>query len=116
MMRDAVAGTQIGYFEAGPLVQGLGWEQYPYPVALERILSGSDKTMTRDLVDARRLPGRVAPKGAILFHKTGSTNGFGAYAAFVPQKKVGIVMLANSVYPNPDRIKAAYAILQQLAP
>jgi len=116
MMRDAVAGTQVGYFEAGPLVQGLGWEQYPYPVALERILSGSDKTMTRNLVDARRLTGRVAPKGAILLHKTGSTNGFGAYAAFVPQKKVGIVMLANSAYPNPDRIKAAYAILQQLAP
>jgi CubicO group peptidase (beta-lactamase class C family) len=108
-MRRAVEATHVGYFETGPLVQGLGWEQFPYPATLERLQSGSATAVTRELVAAKRLTARGAASGATLFHKTGSTNGF------VPQKKIGIVMLANSAYPNADRIKAAYAILQQLA-
>ncbi len=115
-MQRAVAATHVPYFEAGPLWQGLGWEQYPYPGTLERLQSGSDSSITRELVPAKRLPASSTEGGATLLHKTGSTGGFGAYAVFVPQRKIGIVMLANSVYPNPDRIKAAYAILQQLAP
>ncbi|HEY0587295.1 MAG TPA: class C beta-lactamase, partial [Pseudoduganella sp.] len=115
-MQHAVAATHVGYFEAGPLVQGLGWEQYPYPIALQRLQSGSDSSITREPVAVRWLNASGAAGGATLFHKTGSTGGFGAYAVFVPQRKIGIVMLANSPYPNPDRIKAAYAILQQLAP
>jgi beta-lactamase class C len=50
-----------------------------------------------------------------LFNKTGSTNGFAAYAAFVPAKKIGIVMLANRNIPIPARITAAHAVLEQLA-
>ena len=53
--------------------------------------------------------------GAVLFNKTGSTNGFSSYVAFVPQKKIGIVMLANRNFPIPARIKAAYAVLDLLA-
>jgi CubicO group peptidase (beta-lactamase class C family) len=42
-------------------------------------------------------------------------SGFAAYVAFVPDKKIGIVMLANRNFPIPARIKAAHAILEQLA-
>lgn len=115
-MRHAVHATQIGYFASGPLVQGLGWEQYPYPVALDQLLQGSSNAMTREAAPALRIAEPGVPSEATLFHKTGSTGGFGAYVAFVPRKKVGIVMLANSWYPNQDRIRAAHAMLQQLAP
>ena len=115
-IRHAVDGTHIGYFKIGTMVQGLGWEQYPYPITLERLLSGNSYTMIRESVAAKKLTAPQMPSGRTLFNKTGSTGGFGNYVAFVPGQKIGIVMLANKNYPIPARIKAAHAILEQLAP
>jgi beta-lactamase class C len=116
IFRGAVEGTHIGFFQVGGMVQGLGWEQYPYPVTLERLLAGNSDAMIYESNPAKKLsPPQVAPR-ATLFDKTGSTRGFGAYVAFVPEKEIGIVMLANKNYPIPARVTAAHAILDQLAP
>ncbi|CAO4163095.1 class C beta-lactamase [Methylorubrum populi] len=114
-MRRAVAGTHVGYLRVGPMVQGLGWEQYPYPVPLERLQAGNAAPMTLEPQPADRLDPPEAPDGARLFNKTGSTNGFGAYVAFVPEKRIGLVMLANRNLPIPARIAAAHAVLEALA-
>jgi beta-lactamase class C len=115
MMRQAVKSTQVGYFEIGPMVQGLGWEQYPYPVPLETLLAGNSTEMAMSPQDATPIaPQSVGPAG--LFNKTGSTDGFGAYAAFVPERRIGIVMLANKNLPIPARVTAAHAVLSALAP
>ena len=114
-MQRAVVGTQVGYMRVGEMVQGFGWEQYPYPVALDRLLSGNSSKIIMEANAATRIdPPRAAFSGT-LFNKTGSMNGFGNYVLFVPERKVGIVMLANKNYPIPMRVKTAYAILEQLA-
>lgn len=115
IMQRAVDGTHVGYFEVGAMVQGLGWEQYPYPVTLERLLDGNSYTMILEPNPSKQITVPQSPTGTSLFNKTGSTNGFGNYVAFVPKEKIGIVMLANKNYPIPARIKAAHAILEQLS-
>lgn len=115
-IRRAIEGTHVGYFKVGPIVQGLGWEQYPYPVPLERLLAGNSDNMVFGPNAATALKPPRAPTGATLFNKTGSTRGFGAYAAFVPAMRIGVVILSNRNMPTPARIAAAHAILAAIAP
>ena len=112
-MRQAVEVTQGGYFRAGPVEQGLGWERYPQGVSREWLLGGNAREMAFEPQPAYRLDGQGA-NGSYLFNKTGSTGGFGAYVLFVPAEKFGIVLLANRGFPNADRVEAAWVIREQL--
>lgn len=114
LLKQAIATSQTRYFHMGSLFQGLGWEMYDLPIDPQAVIaaSGNDIALQPHKAEALTPPGSAVP--ATWVHKTGSTNGFGAYIAFIPQKKVGIVMLANKNYPNPVRVDAAYRILQAL--
>ena len=114
-LQRAVAGTHVGYFRTGDMVQGLGWEHYIYPLTLDRLLAGNSDAMAMEPHAVATLTPPQIPSQPTLFNKTGSTNGFGSYVAFVPEKKIGIVMLANKNFPIPARVTAAYAVLQGLA-
>jgi beta-lactamase class C len=114
-IRRAIEGTHIGYFRIGEMVQGLGWEQYSYPITLDRLLSGNAATMIMTANAATRITPPRALSEPTLFNKTGSTNGFGAYVAFVPEKRLGVVLLANKNFPIPARITAVHGVLEQLA-
>jgi len=113
-MRQAVIATVSGYDKVGGMVQGLGWEMYPYPVGLDSLLAGNSDKMSRRPNPVTPLVPPLAPGQTMLLNKTGSTAGFGAYAAFVPRRRVGIAMLANRNYPNAARVSAAYRILAAL--
>jgi beta-lactamase class C len=113
-MRRAVDCTHTGYFQVGDTVQGLGWEQYRAPASLARLQAGNGEKMSREANPAVRLQPPQAPSRGTLFNKTGATRGFGAYVLFVPDHRIGIVMLANKNYPIPARVEAAHAILEQL--
>lgn len=115
LVQRAVETTHIGYFQVGEMVQGLGWEQYPYPVSLDRLLAGNTATMAMEPNPATELTPPLISSEPTLFNKTGSTNGFGAYVAFVPDQKIGVVMLTNKNFPIPARITAVHAVLEQLA-
>lgn len=113
-LRQALTATRTGYFNIGKMTQGLGWESYAYPVALEQLLEGNSLEMILEPNPANRLTPPLAPRQETLYNKTGSTNGFGGYVAFVPSEQIGIVMLANRNYPNGARIEAAHQLLTAL--
>jgi beta-lactamase class C len=113
-LRRAIATTHTGYYKVGDMTQGLGWEMYAYPTDRDRLLAGNSSEMALKPNKATKLVPPVQPQDDVLINKTGSTNGFGAYVAFVPAKRIGIVILANRNYPISARVKAAYQILTAL--
>ncbi|MFM0717507.1 beta-lactamase [Paraburkholderia strydomiana] len=114
-LQRAITATHTGYFKAGVLTQDLIWEQYPYPAALKTLQEGNSAEMVLHSTPAAEIRPPQPPRQDVWINKTGSTNGFGAYVAFVPQKHLGIVMLANRNIPNDARVSAAYQILTALA-
>ncbi|NIF88184.1 beta-lactamase [Burkholderia sp. Cy-637] len=113
-LQRAVTQTHTGYFQAGPMTQDLIWEQYPYPVALKTLLTGNGPAMIFKGMKVTEIRPPEAPRDDVWINKTGSTNGFSSYVAFVPAKRMGIVILANRSYPIEDRVAAAYRILAAL--
>lgn len=103
--------TQHGYATVGDMQQGLGWESYALPVSLDTLQAGTTSEMALSPQPARLLDTEGDPQPQRWYHKTGSTGGFGAYAAYMPAREQGIVILANKGYPNEERVEAAWRIL-----
>jgi beta-lactamase class C len=112
----AVTATHTGYdqLKAGGMVQDLVWEQYALPVTLAALHAGNSAAVLLNPNSVTALNPPSPPRAQVLLNKTGSTNGFGAYVAFIPADRIGIVLLANKSYPIPARVAAAYAILSRL--
>ena len=113
-LQHAIVATHTGYFRDGGMTQDLVWEQYPYPVALRTLLDGNSPHMIYDATPVTPITPAQAPRTDVWIHKTGSTNGFGNYVAFVPDRRLGIVILANKNYPIADRVTLAHTILTAL--
>ncbi len=111
-VQQALIDTHTGYFKAGVMTQDLIWEQYAYPVALHSLLAGTAEI--NDAVPVTIINPPERPREDVWINKTGSTNGFAAYVAFVPAKRSGIVLLANKSLSLPQRVTAAYQILTAL--
>ncbi len=110
-LRRAITATHTGYYRVGGMTQGLGWEMYDYPVALDGLLAGNSPEISYKSNAVEALDPPAKPREDTWINKTGSTGGFGAYAAFVPERRMGVVILANKAYPIPDRVRAAYRIM-----
>jgi len=113
-LQQAIATTHTGYYSVNGMTQGLGWELYPYPITLAALVEGNSSQMALEPHTVDWLTPPQAPHADTLVNKTGSTNGFGAYVAYVPSKGMGVVILANKNYPNGERVKVAHAILSAL--
>ncbi len=111
----ALANTHVGYFKIGPMTQDLIWEQYAWPVTLDNLLQGNASHMVLENNPATALTPPLPPQRAVLVNKTGATNGFGGYVAFVPARQFGIVILANRNHPTEARLRLAYRLLELMA-
>lgn len=113
-LNRATTNTHTGYFRAKPMTQDLIWEQYPYPVALQALWNGDSSAMAYNAIPVVAIKPLEEPRKDVWINKSGSTNGFGAYVAFIPEKRLGIVILANKNYPINDRVTIAYRVLTRL--
>lgn len=113
-LRQGIELAQSRYWRVGNMYQGLGWEMLNWPVEAKTIIDGSDNKVALAPQKAVAIDPPAPVVKASWVHKTGSTGGFGTYVAFIPEQQLGIVMLANKSYPNPERVKAGYTILEAL--
>ncbi|MBX8461246.1 ACT family cephalosporin-hydrolyzing class C beta-lactamase [Enterobacter sp. RIT637] len=113
-LKQGITLAQSRYWRVGAMYQGLGWEMLNWPVDAKTVVEGSDNKVALAPQPAREVDPPAPPVKASWVHKTGSTGGFGSYVAFIPEKQLGIVMLANKSYPNPARVEVAYRILDAL--
>lgn len=112
-MKKAIRDTQKGYFKVADsgMTQALGWEMFSYPTTSEILQASNSKQI---LLGSNPVVKELSQPKSKVFHKTGSTNGFGAYVLFIPEEGFGLVMLMNKKIPNIDRIKAAYNVFETL--
>ena len=112
-MKKSILDTHKGYFKVADsgMTQALGWEMFSYPTTSEILQASNSKQI---LMGSNPVVKVLSQPKSKVFHKTGSTNGFGAYVLFIPEEGFGLVMLMNKKIPNVDRIKAAYNVFETL--
>jgi beta-lactamase class C len=113
-LRKAVRRTREGQYKTAFFIQDPIWEQYPWPASLPSMISGNGLDFALKPQPVERIAPPLPPQDDVIINKTGSTRGFGGYVAFVPSKRIGIVVLANKNYPNEARVKATYSLIQAL--
>lgn len=110
-IQRAINETHQGFYQVGTMYQALGWEEFSYPAPLQTLLDSNSEQI---VMKPNKVTAISKEPSVKMFHKTGSTNGFGTYVVFIPKENIGLVMLTNKRIPNEERIKAAYAVLNTI--
>ena len=114
MLQAALNNTRKSYFSVGQMTQDLIWEEYAMPVDLPTLQEGNAPKLILNPTPVSAKVPAATPNSNVWVNKTGATNGFGAYVAFVPEKRFGVVLLANKNYPNAERVEIAHKIYSNL--
>lgn len=110
-IQRAINETHKGFYQVGTMYQALGWEEFSYPAPLQTLLDSNSEQI---VMKPNKVTAISKEPSVKMYHKTGSTNGFGTYVVFIPKDNIGLVMLTNKRIPNEERIKAAYAVLNAI--
>jgi len=113
-LQDAVAKTHAGQTRTRHFDQAMIWERYPWPVPREQLLAGNAPGMVTESQPATRFAEPETSDQEVLFSKTGSTNGFGGYVAFIPDEDLGLVILSNRNVPLPARVDAGLTLIESV--
>lgn len=106
--------TQSGFVQLPNKMQGLAWQIHP--INSDNISNLLNEPNAVDLSPIAIAESYNKPKfnGDALIDKTGGTNGFRAYIAVIPNKKSGIVILANKALANNTIVNTGREILFKL--
>ncbi|MDC4844292.1 ADC family extended-spectrum class C beta-lactamase [Acinetobacter baumannii] len=110
-IQRAINETHQGHYQVNTMYQALGWEEFSYPATLQTLLDSNSEQI---VMKPNKVTAISKEPSVKMYHKTGSTNGFGTYVVFIPKENIGLVMLTNKRIPNEERIKAAYAVLNAI--
>ncbi|EMF5612934.1 ADC family extended-spectrum class C beta-lactamase [Acinetobacter baumannii] len=110
-IQRAINETHQGRYQVNTMYQALGWEEFSYPATLQTLL---DRNSEQIVMKPNKVTAISKEPSVKMYHKTGSTTGFGTYVVFIPKENIGLVMLTNKRIPNEERIKAAYAVLNAI--
>ncbi|XZU29768.1 ADC family extended-spectrum class C beta-lactamase [Acinetobacter baumannii] len=110
-IQRAINETHQGFYQVNTMYQALGWEEFSYPATLQTLLDSNSEQI---VMKPNKVTAISKEPSVKMYHKTGSTNGFGTYVVFIPKENIGLVMLTNKRIPNEERIKAAYAVLNAI--
>ncbi|MDC4862281.1 ADC family extended-spectrum class C beta-lactamase [Acinetobacter baumannii] len=110
-IQRAINETHQGRYQVNTMYQALGWEEFSYPAPLQTLLDSNSEQI---VMKPNKVTAISKEPSVKMYHKTGSTNGFGTYVVFIPKENIGLVMLTNKRIPNEERIKAAYAVLNAI--
>ncbi|EMR5773872.1 ADC family extended-spectrum class C beta-lactamase [Acinetobacter baumannii] len=110
-IQKAINETHQGRYQVNTMYQALGWEEFSYPATLQTLLDSNSEQI---VMKPNKVTAISKEPSVKMYHKTGSTNGFGTYVVFIPKENIGLVMLTNKRIPNEERIKAAYAVLSAI--
>lgn len=112
--QEAIEDTHTGFYLTDSFVQDMMWESYPWPVSLSQLQQGNRDEMALQPQKVEAIKPAMPPETRAFYNKTGSTNGFAAYAAFIPEEQISIVILSNKWYPISERITAAYQLIEKI--
>ncbi|MDR9556159.1 ADC family extended-spectrum class C beta-lactamase [Acinetobacter baumannii] len=110
-IQRAINETHQGRYQINTMYQALGWEEFSYPATSQTLLDSNSEQI---VMKPNKVTAISKEPSVKMYHKTGSTNGFGTYVVFIPKENIGLVMLTNKRIPNEERIKAAYAVLSAI--
>ncbi|EOD9569663.1 ADC family extended-spectrum class C beta-lactamase [Acinetobacter baumannii] len=110
-IQRAINETHQGRYQVNTMYQALGWEEFSYPATFQTLLDSNSEQI---VMKPNKVTAISKEPSVKMYHKTGSTTGFGTYVVFIPKENIGLVMLTNKRIPNEERIKAAYAVLNAI--
>lgn len=102
--------TQTAYVNIAQTKQGLSWVIYPLADHSKSKLLAPPKNMDMGPIPAKQLDKPTFEENSLI-DKTGATEGFRSYIAVIPNKQLGVVILANRYVSNGEIIKVGREIL-----
>jgi len=108
--------TQAGYVKLPDCLQGLGWQihQFTPENAASLLIVSDENDKDKGPVAVQEQLEKPLFYSNALIDKTGGTEGFRAYIAVLPDKKSGVVILANKFIPRSVIVSAGRQILFKL--